>query len=82
MSCDFSTYTSLRDATRDASAEAAQACTAVQTAEAALADAEQTLADANAAKTAAYAAWEAAERAENAEAARLGINPSPTPPPA
>ena len=80
MSCDFSTYNALRDATRNAANEAAASCTAVEVAQAALVDAQATLDAAQADKAMKYDEWERAEKAENAEATRLGINPTPVTP--
>ena len=77
MSCDFSKYNGLRDATRNASVDAQAACAAEDTARAALSDAQQALQNATVSKQQAYATWESAERAENAEAKKLGIDPTP-----
>ena len=79
MSCDFSTYNQLRDVTRNASVDAKSACDSLTVAEQAVADAQAALAAAQQAKQSAYRAWEDAEKAENAEAERLGINPTPEP---
>ena len=80
MSCDFSTYNQLRDVTRNASVDAKAACDSLTTAEQAVADAQAALTTAQQNKQSAYRAWEDAEKAENAEAIRLGIDPSPSPP--
>lgn len=77
--CDFTNYNMLRDDTRNKAAEAATACAQVETAQAGVIDAQATLDAANAAKAASYSAWEIAEQAENAEARRLGIDPTPSP---
>ena len=80
MSCDFSTYNSLRDQTATKAGAASTACTALTDAEAALAAAQADVNAKTADKQLAYSEWEAAEQAENAEAAALGIAPCPSPP--
>ena len=80
MACDFSRYNELRDFTRNKAASAQAACSAVDTAQSALEDANAAYDAALTAKDEAYAEWESAEQAENAEAMRLGINPVDVPP--
>ena len=75
--CDFTQYNQLRDVTRNASVDAKAACDSLVVAEQSVADAQAALTAAQQAKNTAYRAWEDAEQAENAEAARLGINPIP-----
>lgn len=80
MNCDFTAYNTARDATRNASTDAKAACDSEMVAQSALVDAQAALQAATASKSAAYNAWQLAEQTENAEAVKLGIDPSPSAP--
>ena len=78
--CNYDAYNALRNETSAAANASQAACVAVNTAEQALVDAQGAYDEALANEAAAKDAWQAAERAENEEAARLGIDPIPETP--
>ena len=80
MSCDFTKYNEANAASTAAAQEAKSACDQEATAKAALDDAQATYEAAQANHQTKKRAWEDAMKLENAEAAKLGIDPTPSPP--